>query len=580
MSPFGPATIVRMLSLGQTLTAVLALLALLVVLAADGAPVAGVTPLLPLVLLGLWRRDDLLAPPTRRGGIARGLPARALVLAAVAAQLQLRGDLGALALLVVLLAGGALAAEPMLRSLRRLARPFAANLPGREDRNRPALPYGIVFPLSLLTLALLALAGTFLPGPLTVLALVAALATVLLSLTALADCAGRIRERRRFQAQLPQVLTAMAPVFYLYWSAPARSAHQITMWLPHLERLGVPFAIVVRTGENFRQAIAATSHPVILRRSLTDLEDLIVPSVRGVFYVNNAMLNTHMVRYSSLTHIQLLHGESDKAASATPVMRMYDRDFVAGQAAIDRFARAGIDVREDLFRIVGRPQVAQVQEARGPIAALESPTVLYAPTWRGYQTETDHSSLPHGPELVRALLRRGCRVVFRPHPQAAEDAQLRAACAEIRALLREDTVATGREHLHGPAAETERDVIACFNEADAMISDVSAVVGDFLHSGKPLAMISPHMTVDDFLDRYPTAHAAYVLAADGDRLPGLEQMLDALLGQDPLAQQRRRTAVHHLGDIPRESYADRFVEVARDELGLTPDQEMPHRSAG
>src|SRR5699024_7932033 len=370
VSPFGPATIVRMLSLGQTLTAVLALLALLVVLAADGAPVAGVTPLLPLVLLGLWRRDDLLAPPTRRGGIARGLPARALVLAAVATQLQLRGDLGALALLVVVLTGGALAAEPMLRSLRRLASPFAANLPGREARNRPALPYGIVFPLSLLTLALLALAGTVLPGPLTILALVAAHATVLLGLAALADCARRTRERRRFQAELPQVLTAMAPVFYLYWSAPARSAHQITMWLPHLERLGVPFAIVVRTGENFRQAVTATEHPVILRRSLADLEDLVVPSVRGVFYVNNAMLNTHMVRYTSLRHIQLLHGESDKAASASPVLRMYDRDFVAGQAAIDRFARAGIDVQEGLFRIVGRPQVADVQEARGPIAEI------------------------------------------------------------------------------------------------------------------------------------------------------------------------------------------------------------------
>src|SRR5699024_1677213 len=173
LSPFGPATIVGTLSLGQAFTALLALLALIVVLAAGGAPVAGAAPLLPLLGLGLWRRGDLLAPPTRRGGIARGLPARALVLAAVAAQLQLRGDLGGLALLVVLLAGAALAAEPMLRSLRRLARPFAANLPGREDRNRPALPYGIVFPLSLLTLALLALAGTVLPGPLTVLALVA-----------------------------------------------------------------------------------------------------------------------------------------------------------------------------------------------------------------------------------------------------------------------------------------------------------------------------------------------------------------------------------------------------------------------
>src|SRR5699024_12395246 len=113
-----------------------------------------------------------------------------------------------------------------------------------------------------------------------------------------------------------------------------------TLRLIHLVRRGLPVAIVFRTGEYFRQAVTATEHPVILRRSLADLEDLVVPSVRGVFYVNNAMLNTHMVRYTSLRHIQLLHGESDKAASASPVLRMYDRDFVAGQAAMDRVAAA------------------------------------------------------------------------------------------------------------------------------------------------------------------------------------------------------------------------------------------------
>lgn len=529
MSPFDPGTIARKLSVGQASTTLLALLVLLVVLAADGAAVAGAASLAPLA---------------------------------------------------VLLAGGALAAEPMLRSLRRFARPFAAHLPGWKDRTHAAPRYGLVFPLSLLTLTLLALAGTVLPGLFALLALVAAAATVLLGLAALADCARRIRERRRAQAALPQVLTAMAPVFYLYWSAPLRSAHQITMWLPHLERLGVPFAIVVRTGENFRQAVAATEHPVILRRALTDLEDLVVPSVRGVFYVNNAMLNTHMVRYTSLQHIQLLHGESDKAASASPVLRMYDRDFVAGQAAIDRFARAGIDVQEGLFRIVGRPQVAEVQEARGPIAAIAYPTVLYAPTWRGYQVETDYSSLPHGPKILRALLARGCRIVFRPHPRAAEDTQLRAACEEIRALLREDAAATGREHLHGAAAEAELDVIACINEADAMISDVSAVVGDFLHSGKPLMMVSPRFSTEDFARRHPMARAAYILAAEGDRLPSLEETLGAFLGSDPLAEQRRRVAVHHLGDIPREGYADRFVEVARAELGLAGETPTPGRSAG
>src|SRR5699024_3636757 len=127
--------------------------------------------------------------------------------------------------------------------------------------------------------------------------------SIRISLAALADIARRIRERRRFQARLPEILEEMAPSFYVCWSAPPRSAFQVTMWLPYLERLGVPFVLVVRSVGNFRQLASATDHPVLLRRSLTDLDDLIVPSVRGAFYVNNAMRNNHLVRYTQLLHI-------------------------------------------------------------------------------------------------------------------------------------------------------------------------------------------------------------------------------------------------------------------------------------
>src|SRR5699024_12219569 len=49
-----------------------------------------------------------------------------------------------------------------------------------------------------------------------------------------------------------------------------------------------------------------------------------------------------IVSYTQLTHVQLNHGESDKGPSFSPVFRSYDKDFVAGQAAIDRFAANGV----------------------------------------------------------------------------------------------------------------------------------------------------------------------------------------------------------------------------------------------
>ena len=67
-----------------------------------------------------------------------------------------------------------------------------------------------------------------------------------------------------------------------------------------------------------------------------------VSTLRCVFYVNNALRNVHVVRYAGVRHVQLNHGDSDKATSYNPVFRMFDRNFVAGQAAVDRFGAHGI----------------------------------------------------------------------------------------------------------------------------------------------------------------------------------------------------------------------------------------------
>lgn len=568
MTSIGIAKIARMLSFWPVVVNTLAIASVLTALLLDGAPAGVLAPLVPLALI-VWRqRHALFTVPRGMGGIGRYPTARYLLLGAAAVQLHGAGQLGGLALAAGALLVLSAALEPALRSLSRLAIPYATGVPGHSPRNRASFRYSIAFPLSVFPLLPLILASLA-PVPLSVVALVLAAASVAASLAVLLDLAGRTRQRRRFQAEFPQLLEELGPVFYLYWNAPPGSAFQVTMWLPYLERLGVPFVIVVRTVGNLRQLQDRTDHPVILRRSLTDLDDLIVPSVRGVFYVNNAMRNNHMVRYAELTHIQLLHGESDKAASATPIIRMYDRDFVAGQAAIDRFEKFGVAMPPEIFRIVGRPQVEDVAEARGPIAELADQSVLYAPTWLGYQAETNYSSLPMGPEIIRALLDRGCRVVFRPHPYSDRSPELREAGRRICEMLTADAAATGREHLHGEVAEREMSVVECFNACDAMISDVSGVVGDFLHSGKPLAMVSPRTGAAEFVEQFPMARAAYVLVARDGELENLDEVIGALTGADPQETERKRWATYYLGDISRDTYAERFLEVARQELGIT-----------
>ena len=100
-----------------------------------------------------------------------------------------------------------------------------------------------------------------------------------------------------------------------------------------------------------------------------------------------------MVRFSQLTHIQMLHGDSDKASSYNPVTAMFDKVYVAGQAGIDRYAANGVYIDPAKFEIVGRPQVEKIRVAQGPIADLANQTVMYATTWSGLYTDMQYSSL-------------------------------------------------------------------------------------------------------------------------------------------------------------------------------------------
>jgi hypothetical protein len=90
------------------------------------------------------------------------------------------------------------------------------------------------------------------------------------------------------------------------------------------------------------------------------------------------------------------------------------------------------------------------------------------------------------------------------------------------------------------------------------------VIGDFLYSEKPLAVVNTqsYVSAEDFLKEIPVARAAYVVHADLVPLE-LQQVLDDLLVHDPLASRRREMKEYYLGTFPAEHYGDAFLDAAR-----------------
>ncbi|WP_133249846.1 CDP-glycerol glycerophosphotransferase family protein [Brachybacterium endophyticum] len=446
--------------------------------------------------------------------------------------------------------------EPVVTRVAPGRKLRVANLPGIPDHRGPAFPVNVVLvvDLSLTALASLLLLVGVPAGALLVLPLIALAVAGYHAL----DSFRRVRDSVNADNNLYAAVEAYAPKFVLYYGVPAGSAYQVGMWIEYLERIGEPFIVVLRKTSAFREIRRLTDAPVVVRTNIWQLDDVITPSITTAFYVNNSAPNVHLVRYPQITHVQLLHGDSDKASSFNPVTALYDKVFVAGQAAIDRYENNGVDIPQEKFTIVGRPQVETVEQ-QGP-ENLPVRTVLYAPTWEGHYADTNYGSLPVGPQIIRELLDRGITVVFRPHPFSYRNPAARQNISAIKQMLREDQEASGREHLWGRAAEKDLDAFGCFNAADAMISDVSSVVPDFLYSGKPYGLVTMSYSIAEFERMFPLARSAYVIAED---LSNLDEMLEGLLVTDPKGNQRKQTRVDYLGPFPAENYADAFVDAAR-----------------
>ena len=371
----------------------------------------------------------------------------------------------------------------------------------------------------------------------------------------------RRNNSRKIYDELPARVEELAPKFVFYWDAPRGTAYQVGMWVPYLKRIGEPFFIMVRNPNTFAQAASVSDDvPVILARTMADMDRLVPESLTTAFYSNNGAKNAHFVRYPQLTHVQLLHGDSDKASSFNPITAMFDRIYVAGQAGIDRYYNNGVDIPLEKFRIVGRPQVEEIMPGTEPIGEKPNPVVLYAPTWRGAYSDASYSSLPIAEDLFDELLKLGCSVIFRPHPYCMKDAEYRAVIAALHAKLDRHADETGTRHIYGEEAEKIMSVTDCFNACDAMISDVSSVVVDFLYSEKPFGLVSMGKDAKEFVEEFPLAEVSYVLTEDRS---GWAHQLDSLLRSDPMTDQRRGMRVHYLGAFPSENYAEGFVDVAR-----------------
>jgi hypothetical protein len=371
--------------------------------------------------------------------------------------------------------------------------------------------------------------------------------------------------REDYVSSVIETLQDYKPKFAVHFDAPPASAYQLKMWLPYLERIGEDFVIILRQrNTDFPEIKKATKRPILTLPGLTLIDEITaaLDSLTTVFYVNNGQRNGQIVRFGQLQHVQLLHGESDKAASFSKVTRMFDHIFVAGEAAIKRYEDNGVVVSRDQFQIVGRPQIEGVEIANGHINNNPNPTVLYAPTWTGMFSDSNYSSLHKGDEIVKHLIKAGARVIFRPHPYSYKDETSTNEIRNIQSILNDANKDRPKTDMHifGEMAEKKWSLFECFNNSDALMSDVSSVPADYLFTEKPIAMFCSLDDEADFRQQFPLSNYTYLIKRN---FSNIADQMNNLISADPMASERIAGKKYVLGDFPPSEYSSIFATKAR-----------------
>ncbi|MET9380488.1 hypothetical protein ABZY09_05210 [Streptomyces sp. NPDC002928] len=432
---------------------------------------------------------------------------------------------------------------------------------------------------------------------------------------------------KRIPPNADKVLSALSawlreyrPETALYFSGSKDSAYQVNMWLETMEQLDTRPLIILRE-RAIIEKLAPTTVPVICVPGGVHLMNMDLSTVRVTLYAANVGKNIHMLRVPTMKHVFIGHGDSDKLASVNPFSKVYDEVWTAGRAGRDRYAIADVGVRDEDIAEVGRPQLAPIQTRQG-VPGDRMPTVLYAPTWEGWDDNPGNTSiLLAGENIVKKLVAADppVRVLYKPHPftgtrsakagaahrritalvekTAAEraadprfkadsgaQAKAKAELARIEARLAELSGSGGDR---GDEAEAARDGLVdlrkheevarlraewndaywrsfgdfehrvitgaeprlydCFNVSDAMVSDISSVVSDFIASGKPYAVTdSAELGVEEFKRQNTAVRAAVILSNNAAELG---ELLDAVRdpAADPLAEDRKELKRYLLG---------------------------------
>ena len=338
----------------------------------------------------------------------------------------------------------------------------------------------------------------------------------------------------------------------------------LRLWIPHFLKAGVRFAVMVRNYELYRSLVELYPDLSILygkneKNVRFFLKRLVF--LKACFYPSNTGNNLHLLKHTDVNHIFIGHGDSDKSGSAHKYFRVYDENWVAGEAHVDRFRNEGFDFRGLKFVKVGRPNLKELlQLSQKPWRERFEGKLklLYLTTWEGVFKEQDYTSAYIMKDILKNVEDMGIfdEIAVKLHPWTGRrNPDLVSLPKELEALAEKfDT----KMVLYSPDVALEEAI----KEANVFICDISAVVSEVLAANSPIFLYYPKgkkirlakskMDYDDYCYLFSNEEELMkklrnvIVHGSDSLLPARERAMEYILGKE---ETLKENFVNHLREI-------------------------------
>jgi len=267
----------------------------------------------------------------------------------------------------------------------------------------------------------------------------------------------------------------------------------LDLWIPVFQKANVNFVVLIRNYELFN--MIKEKYPnltIVYAQGVNDIKFYLDKMVflKATFHPSNTGRNLHILMYNNLTHIFIGHGDSDKTASAHKYFRVYDENWVAGEAHIDRFRNEGFDFRGLKQVKVGRPNLKEtllISQTPWQNRFSGNLNLLYLSTWEGVYEEQNYTSVYFMDNFFEEISKKDIfnLINIKLHPWVGKrDKKLLSTNQKLENILSNGNTAYKLYDKTTPVEEL-------IKQSNIFICDISAVISESLAANAPIFVYIP-----------------------------------------------------------------------------------------